>query len=264
MFLIGDCLDLMARIPDKSVDLVLCDLPYGTTKCSWDIVIPFEHLWECYHRICKPNAAILLFGTEPFSSSLRLSNLKDYRYDWIWNKKRAANFLFMNKMPGKVCEYISVFYKKQPTYNPQKIQRPGGIHKGSFYKNPNKITENVRSIMGDSWKETELGTDQNYKGKNYEPDKLLPNNLLEFVKDTKRLHPTQKPVTLCEYLIKTYSNTGDLILDNCAGSGTTGVAADNLDRKWILIEKDASMASLAIKRINQNRAGRGQRLVLPT
>lgn len=247
---LGDCIDIMNQLPEKSIDLVICDLPYGTTKCKWDIVVSFEKLWNCYKKICKKNCAILLFGTEPFSSNLRLSNLSDYRYDWIWNKKRAANFLFANKQPGKITENISVFYEKQPKYNPQKILNPKGIHKGSFYKNSKKISKNVKDMMG-SWKPTEMDESKNYKGKNYEPNKLLPTNILEFTKDTKRLHPTQKPIKLIEYLIKTYSDENDVVLDNCCGCGTTCLASKNLKRNFIGIEKNEEYFNISNNRLEK-------------
>jgi len=236
---LGDCMEVMKELPDKSIDMVLCDLPYGTTKCKWDIILPFESLWEQYARLIKPNGAILLFGTEPFSSKLRLSNLSQYRYDWYWQKDKAANFLFGNKMPLKILETISVFYTQQPTYNPQKTDNPKGISKRHLSKNPSKISTNVKEVMGNSWRETELDETQNYHGKNYEPDKLLPKQLIYFAKEQRgKVHPTQKPVSLCEYLIKTYTNEGETVLDNCAGSGTVGVACRNLGRGFILIEKD--------------------------
>lgn len=247
---LGDCLSVMQEIEDKSVDLILCDLPYGTTKCKWDIIIPFEKLWEQYNRIVKDNAAILLFGNEPFSSYLRISNIEQYRYDWYWQKDKAANFLFGNKMPLKNIEIISCFYSKQPTYNPQKEIRKDGIHKGSFYKNPAKISNNVKEIMGDSWKETEMDSKQNYSGKNYEPDKLLPKQLVYFAKDQRgKLHPTQKPVSLLEYLIKTYTNDNAIVLDNCCGSGSTCLAAKNLNRQFIGIEKEKAYYDIARKRL---------------
>lgn len=233
---LGNCLELMKEIENNSIDFILCDLPYGTTKCKWDVVIPFDELWLHYNRIIKDNGAILLFGVEPFSSYLRLSNIKNYRYDWYWNKKRAANFLFTNKQPGRIVETISVFYKKQPTYNPQKRENPLGIQTKHLAKNPSKITKNVKSIMGETWTETKVSEGNNYFGKNYESDKLLPTTILEFVKPTKRTHPTQKPLELLEYLIKTYSNDGDIILDNCSGSGSTLRAAKNLNRNFIGIE----------------------------
>jgi len=248
----GDCLVLMQDIPDKSVDMILCDLPYGTTKCKWDVVIPFEPLWKQYNRIIKDNGIILLFGSEPFASTLRLSNLKMYKYDYYWNKKRGANFLFANKQPFKIIETISVFYKKQPTYNPQKRDNPLGAQTKHLHKNSAKISKNVKSIMGESWKETEQNNGENYAGKNYEPDKLLPTCLVEFVKDTKRIHPTQKPLELYEYLIRTHTNEGDLVLDNCAGSCTTAIACINTKRNWICMENNQEYYNAGLQRINEH------------
>jgi DNA modification methylase len=249
----GDCLEKMKDIPDGSIDMILCDLPYGTTACKWDTVIPFEPLWEQYNRVAKPNGCIALFGNEPFSSALRLSNLSAYRYDWYWQKDKAANFLFGNKMPLKVIEVISVFYSALPTYNPQKEINPKGVSKRHLSPNPSKISKNVKEVMGDSWKETEMDETQNYHGKHYEADKLLPKQLVYFSREQRgKVHPTQKPVALVEYLIKTYTNEGDLVLDNCMGSGTTGVACKNLNRNFIGIELDAEYFKIAEKRINEN------------
>ena len=250
----GDCLEKMKDIPDKSIDMILCDLPYGTTKCKWDVVIPFDKLWEQYNRIVKTNGCIALFGNEPFSSALRLSNLSAYRYDWYWQKDKAANFLFGNKMPLKVIEVISVFYSALPTYNPQKEINPKGVSKRHLSPNPSKITKNVKEVMGDSWKETEMDETQNYHGKHYEADKLLPKQLVYFSREQRgKVHPTQKPVALAEYLIKTYTNEGDLVLDNCMGSGTTGVACKNLNRNFIGIELDPEYFKIAEKRINNEK-----------
>lgn len=246
----GDCLEVMRDIPDNSIDFVLCDLPYGTTKCKWDVVLPFDKLWGEYTRILKQNGCVALFGTEPFSSMLRISCLHLYKYDWYWQKDKGANFLFANKMPLKVIETVSIFYQNQPTYNPQKESNPNGPTKKHLCKNPSKITKNVKDVMGDSWKETELGESQNYFGKNYEPDKLLPKQLIYFAKDQRgKVHPTQKPVSLAEYLIQTYTNVGDTILDNCMGSGTTGVACVNTKRNFIGIEKDPHFFNIAEERI---------------
>lgn len=248
----GECLETMQSIPDESIDLIICDLPYGTTKCKWDVVIPFEKLWEQYNRIIKPNGAILLFGGEPFSSALRLSNLLMYKYDWYWQKDKAANFLFGNKMPLKVIETVSVFYKAQPTYNPQKTVNPKGASKRHLARNPTKITKHVKEVMGSSWKETEMDETQNYHGKDYEADKLLPKSLVYFSREQRgKLHPTQKPVALIEYLIKTYSNEGETVLDNCMGSGTTGVACRNLNRNFIGIELNSDYFKIAETRINE-------------
>lgn len=162
-----------------------------------------------------------------------------YRYDWYWQKDKGANFLFGNKQPLKTIETISVFYKNQPTYNPQKIDNPKGASKRHLAKNPNKITKNVKDVMGESWKETVMDESQNYFGKNYEPDKLLPTQVLYFAKDQRgKVHPTQKPVPLLEYLIKTYTNNGGTVLDNCAGSGSTAIACMNTERNYLLMEKD--------------------------
>jgi site-specific DNA-methyltransferase (adenine-specific) len=246
----ADCMDIMPLIPDNSIDMILCDLPYGTTKCKWDVVIPFDRLWEQYNRIAKPNSCIALFGNEPFSSALRLSNLSAYRYDWYWQKDKAANFLFGNKMPLKVIEIISVFYSALPTYNPQKETNPKGISKRHLSPNPSKISKNVKEVMGDSWKETEMDETQNYHGKNYEADKLLPKQLIYFSREQRgKVHPTQKPVTLAEYLIKTYTKENETVLDNCMGSGTTGVACKNLNRKFIGIELDPKYFEIAKARV---------------
>ena len=230
----------MKSIPDKSIDAIICDLPYGTTACKWDIVIPFEPLWEQYKRIIKDNGAIVLFGSEPFSSQLRMSNLGLFRYDWIWESNRAPNFVFGNKQPLKKHEVISLFYKKQPTYNPQKIKNPKGVEKRHLYKSS-------QTIGG-----VEVNTNAPIFAKfgaSYEPDMLLPKSILYFSKEHKPQHPTQKPVALMEYLVKTYTNQGDTVFDNCMGSGTTGVACKNLGRKFIGIEQDANYFEIASKRI---------------
>ena len=222
----GDCLEIMKSIPDKSIDLVLTDPPYGTTACKWDTVIPFEPMWKELKRIRKDNAAIVLFGSEPFSSHLRMSNIKEFRYDWYWNKRKAANFLFMNKQPGKIIEIASSFYAKQPTYYSQKTINPKGASKKHLSPNPTKINDHVKQLM--KTKQTMEGRD-NFWGSDYEPDKLLANCLLEFKKE-HGFHPTQKPVALLEYLIKTYTLEGETVLDFTMGSGSTGVAAKILNR----------------------------------
>lgn len=229
----GDCLKLMDNIPDKSVDMILTDLPYGTTQCKWDSIIPFEPLWQQYNRIIKDNGAIVLFGTEPFSSHLRLSNLKNYKYDWIWDKVKGTGFLNAKKQPMRNHELISVFYKKQCIYNPQKTQ--GHIKKKSYRRK-------------------ELQTDVYGEMKNdytYESTERYPRSIQVFSTDTQNssLHPTQKPVALCEYMIKTYTNPGDIVLDSCAGSGITGVAAKNLGRRFIGIELDEKYFEIAKNRI---------------
>ena len=241
----GDCLIVMKDIPDKSIDMILCDLPYGTTACKWDTIIPFEPLWEQYKRIIKDNGAIVLFSGQPFTSRLICSSLDLYRYNWVWNKRKAANFIFANKQPLKKTEDVCVFYKHQPTYNPQKTINPNGIQKSGRVGIGNTIHEHLPNAPKRST-----------AGKSYEADKLLPDNILEFSKPSKPVHPTQKPVALFEYLIKTYTNEGDLVLDNCAGSGTTGVACINLNRNYILIEKEPKYVEIIKSRLSQIKGGK--------
>ena len=233
----GDCLEVMKDIPDKSIDMILCDLPYGTTACKWDTVIPFEPLWEQYNRIIKDNGAIVLFGSEPFSSHLRLSNIKNYKYDWIWEKDNGTGFLNAKKMPLKKHENILVFYKKLPTYNPQ--MRTG-------FK-PYKCKQGRHSTNYGLYEQGHI-TESN--GERY------PIDIIEFKKDSG-LHPTQKPVALLEYLIKTYTNEGDVVLDNCMGSGSTGVACVNTNRDFIGIELDENYFKIAKERIENAIGNKG-------
>jgi site-specific DNA-methyltransferase (adenine-specific) len=232
----GDCLEVMKQIDDESINMILCDLPYGTTACKWDTVIPFEPLWEQYKRIIKDNAPILLFGSEPFSSILRMSNIKWYKYDWIWNKIIAGNVGLANKQPLKTHEIISVFYNKQPIYNPQ------------FHNNYTKL-------MGKFTQTNSKSVNLSSKVKKLSGQRGFPRSIIEIMRPNNMtgggLHPTQKPVSLFEYLIKTYTNEGDLVLDNCAGSGTTGVACINTNRKYILIEKDKEYFGIAVKRCSE-------------
>lgn len=236
----GDCLEVMKNIPDKSIDMILCDLPYGTTACKWDTIIPFEPLWEQYNRIIKENGAIVLFGSEPFSSKLRISNLKNYKYDWVWNKKSASNSLMANKRPLKEYENIIVFCKSQTTYNPQKEERIKAWTRAGKGKNK---TSNIYGTKVDLYIKKE-------------DDKLsFPKSILTFSLErteasrSKRVHPTQKPVELLEYLIKTYTNENETVLDNCMGSGSTGVACINTNRNFIGIELDDKYFEIAKKRI---------------
>lgn len=233
----GNCLELMRSIPDKSIDLICCDLPYGTTKCKWDNIIPFDVLWEQYNRIIKDNGAIVLFGSEPFSSLLRSSNLKHYKYDWYWKKSKANGFLNVKKMPLKDIETISVFYKKQPIYNPQ-----GVIKVNKIAKNPKGKLNNTTHVSGHNGgalkNETFIQEYSNY-----------PKQVLEFSHVARPIHPTQKPVELFEYLIKTYSNEGDVILDNCSGSGTTAIACLNINRNFICIEQDQEYYMKSVERM---------------
>jgi DNA modification methylase len=249
--ILGDCLDVMKTLPDKSVDVIITDPPYGTTKCKWDIIIPFDSLWWELGRVIKPTGAILVFGQEPFSSKLRISNIDNFRYDWYWEKDKGANFLFGNKMPLKTVEIISVFYQKQPTYHSQKTTNPRGVSKRHLSPNPSKISGNVREIMGESWKETEMDDTQNYHGKNYEPDKLLAKQLIYFAREQRgKVHPTQKPVALIEYLIRTYTDKDESVLDFAMGSGTTGVACAKTGRHFIGIEIDPGYFKIAERRIH--------------
>ena len=235
----GDCLELMKDIPDGSVDMILCDLPYGTTACKWDNVIPFEPLWEQYNRIIKPNGAICLFGSEPFSSKLRMSNLKHFRYDWIFEKPQGVNPLLAKKQPLNNVETISVFYNKQCTYNPQ-------FEQGKPYRNIRDKSPRVCEVNGHTFRESSTINE----GFRY------PKRILRFSRETG-LHPTQKPVPLLEYLIKTYTNEGETVLDNCMGSGSTGVACVNTNRNFIGIELDENYFHIAESRINQAIAGKG-------
>lgn len=240
----GDCLELMKQIPDKSVDCIICDLPYGTTTCKWDIVLPFDKLWEHYNRIIKDNGAIVLFGQEPFSSLLRVSNIKNYKYDWIWKKERLTNVFQVKRRPGKVVENISVFYKKQPTYNPQKTKYDGPLRS-------NKIGDNAGFSI------TQTGGVGPKPIEYHDDGTRYPLQIIEFNRDSmyeKKYHPTQKPIELLEYLIKTYTNEGDLVLDNCIGSGTTAIAAIKEKRNFIGMELNKEFYDIACERIKQEQA----------
>ena len=231
--ILGDCLEKMKDIEDKSIDMILCDLPYGTTACKWDVIIPFDKLWEQYNRIIKDNGAITLFGSEPFSSALRMSNIKNYRYDWIWEKEQGANFMLCKYQPYKVHEIISVFSKKRHTYIPQMTKgKPYISGKGTS----GEITNNV----------VKKQTKNN--GVRY------PRSIQKFNTDKSKgsLHPTQKPVALLEYLIKTYTKEGEVVLDNCMGSGSTGVACINTGRRFIGIEKEENYFNIAKERIENH------------
>lgn len=233
----SDCLVEMNSIQDGSIDMILCDLPYGTTACKWDTVIPFEPLWAQYERIIKDDGAIVLFGSEPFSSRLRLSNIKLYRYDWVWDKVNLyTGSLLANKRPLKRHENIMVFYKKQPVYNKQ-------YRKGQPYA-MTRNTKGVGEYASNTYQRVKTVNNGNHN----------PCSILEIEggnKSEKGLHPTQKPVALMEYLIKTYTNPGDVVLDNCMGSGTTGVACINTGRNFIGIELDEKYFNIAKDRIDK-------------
>lgn len=233
---LGDCLELMKDIPDGSIDMILCDLPYGTTQNKWDSVIPFSPLWSQYERIIKPNGAIVLTAQSPFDKVLGCSNLSLFRYELIWHKSRPTGHLNANRMPLKAHENILVFYKSLPVYNKQMTKgKPNHVKEGSIRKS--KATNN------------NYGNFENVAQKH--TDLKNPISVLNFEQQdpNKILHPTQKPVSLFEYLIKTYTDEGDVVLDNCAGSGTTGIACINTNRKYILMEKDPTYYSIANRRI---------------
>lgn len=240
---LGDCLEKMKDIPRGSVDLVLCDLPYGTTKCCWDSVLPLDELWAHYNRVCKEDAAILLFAQTPFDKVLGASNLKQLRYEWIWEKTQATGHLNATRMPMKAHENILVFYRRLPTYNPQ-------ITLGHAPTNANFrsiASQNKTEVYGKATKDLSGG------GKTTR----FPRSVLGFSSDKQKMkntgfrHPTQKPLALCEYLVETYSNEGDLVLDNCAGSGTSLLAAKNLNRRFLGIEKDRRYYEMCLKRLEQ-------------
>ena len=227
----GDCLELMKEIPDESIDMILADLPYGVTNNSWDSVIPFDQLWQQYSRIIKKGSAIVLFSTEPFASKLRLSNLEEYKYDWIWNKKKGGNIFNLKRQPYKIHENILVFHTTETAYHP--IMIPQKKRTGKIYSQ----TDNFKSP---NYRDT-----RTYKFKN-------PQSILTFSNANQhKVHPTQKPVSLLEYLIKTYTNEGETVLDNTMGSGSTGVAAVNLNRDFIGYELEQDYFDIATDRINK-------------
>lgn len=230
----GDCLELMKDIPDKSIDMILCDLPYGTTACKWDTIIPLDKLWEQYERIIKEDGAIVLTASQPFTTTLINSNIKLFRYCWYWNKTYSVGFMNANKMPLRNVEEVVVFYKKLPTYNPQGLIE---INKKQYRRKDKETT--VYNDMG--LREGEY----TQKYTNY------PTQVLSYGKEGKTVHPTQKPVALFEYLIKTYTNEGEVVLDNCIGSGTTAIAAINTGRFFIGIEKEKEYVDIANKRIEE-------------
>jgi len=243
MLIHGDCLVEMNNIPDGSVDMVLCDLPYGTTACKWDVVIPFEPLWKHYWRVLKPNGAIALFGSQPFTSVLGASCIDYLQYSITWDKEHATGHLNAKKRPMKRCEDILVFYKKQPTYNPQ----------GLVFA-PKKMTNSVshRGRGKDNKTSTVSG---GLKTKDYIQEFTnYPRNIVTFRSaNGNKDHPTQKPVALLEYLIKTYTNEGETVLDNCMGSGSTGVACLNTNRDFIGIEMNDAYFKIGSKRMEEHK-----------
>ena len=232
-----DCLEGMKQIDDKSIDMILCDLPYGTTKCKWDIIIPFKELWNQYERIIKDDGAILLFSKQPFTSDLVNSNRDMFRYELIWEKTRAGNSMQVKKQPSAIHENIEVFYKKQPTYNDLK------------FKVDEKYRDKRKSIRDSFYKSEHYSGVMKRKvddGMRH-PQSILPFNSVWHTS----MHPTEKPVELCEWLINSYSNENDLILDNCIGSGTTAVACIHTNRKFIGFENNDEYFNMATERIRQ-------------
>jgi len=237
----GDCLELMKDIPDGSVDMILCDLPYQTTSLEWDVLIPFEPLWEQYERIIKDNGAIVLTASQPFTSKLVMSNIKMFKYEIIWQKERPTNFMFGNKQILKYHENILIFYKQQPTYNPILEDKP---IENKRKNKPRKMTNAVYGI-NEGVKYSERTVEGGLKDWNF------PHSIQYFSME-RGLHPTQKPVALFEYLIKTYSNENDLVLDNAAGSGTTAIACLNTNRDFIVMEKDETYFNIMKNRIENH------------
>jgi site-specific DNA-methyltransferase (adenine-specific) len=228
-----DCLEGMKDIDDKSIDMILCDLPYGTTACKWDSIIPFEPLWEQYERVIKDNGAIVLTASQPFTTKLIMSKLDWFRYTWVWNKKKAGNIFLAKKQPMKIHEDIVVFSKKPHFYNPQMVKR-------------DKVKKSKNYGTGESF-----GGTREKEDKVYTYTHTYPKSIIEFsnARQKEKVHPTQKPVALFEYLIKTYTNKGETVLDNCMGSGTTAIACINTNRKYIGIELDDKYFEIAKKRI---------------
>ena len=231
----GDCLELMKDIPDGSVDMVLADLPYQVTASKWDIVIPFDLMWERYKRVIKDDGAIVLFGTEPFSSFLRMSNIENYKYDWVWNKRKGGNIFNLKSQPYKIHENIMVFNSTKKSYYP--------------------IMESQKERTGRVYSKTD-----NFRTPDYEDErkynKKYPKSILDFSNASQKgkVHPTQKPVPLFEYLIKTYTNEGETVLDNVMGSGTTGVACINTGRNFIGMELEQKYFNIATQRIAEAQA----------
>jgi site-specific DNA-methyltransferase (adenine-specific) len=242
----AECLEAMKHLPTGSVDMVLCDLPYGTTACKWDVVIPFEPLWAEYRRVAKPNAAIVLTATQPFTSALVMSNPKMFRHEWVWDKDKAGNFANAKRAPLRATEDVLVFSKEPPTYYPQMVaaedknKRP----RDRAYAAKGDITQGMASGL---FKVSET----------HNEELRYPKNILR-IKSTEgecnnlnRVHPTQKPVALMEYLIRTYTNKGEVVLDNTMGSGTTGVACINTGRRFIGIEREANYYEVACSRVSE-------------
>ena len=253
--LLGDCLELMKDIPNGSMDMILCDLPYGTTACRWDTIIPFDKLWEQYERIIKPNGAIVLTASQPFTSALVMSNPKMFKYEWIWEKAVGSNFAALKYQPMKEHENILVFCKGTTVYNPIKEERKGSgkQRQKAGYAN-SKATAKTGQFIGGIMDATKRTND--YEELRYPSSIQYFNN-----RDKDRgMHPTQKPTELFEYLIKTYTNENDLVLDNCAGSCTTAIAALNTNRNYICMEKDENYYNIGLKRVKEWHENKNSKL----
>jgi site-specific DNA-methyltransferase (adenine-specific) len=231
--LLGDCLELLPTIADKSIDMILCDLPYGTTDCEWDSIIDMGRLWQEYERVIKDNGAIVLTANAKFTILLGASNLKLFRYKWVWVKSKKLRFLNANKMPLTQHEDVLVFYKTLPTYNPIKIKTRAG---GGVKRKPGTYS----AVHSSKIEQLEI-IDDGYS---------FPSDIIEIDNPNHNsIHPTQKPVVLFEYLIKTYTNEGDLVLDNCSGSGTTAIACINTNRRYICMERDEGYYQKSVERV---------------
>ena len=228
----GDCLEVMQYIPDKSIDMILCDLPYGTTKCVWDTIIPFEPLWEQYNRIIRNNGAIVLTASQPFTSALVMSNIECFKYQYVWDKKIPSGMCNAKIQPMRQHEDILVFIKGKSFYNPQMIKRDKPIQSGGMSGSLSAGAKGLNKLETKTYEEK------------------YPTTILTFDKIRKgSVHPTQKPVALFEYLIKTYTNENNLVLDNCSGSCTTAIACENTNRKWLCIEQDEKYCEISKKRL---------------
>lgn len=239
----GDCLEVMKQIPDASVDLILCDLPYGTTQCTWDAVIPFALLWAHYKRVRKISAPVVLNASQPFTSALGASNIAELRYAWVWEKSRPTGFLNAKKQPLKGFEDVLIFYIRRPVYHPQGIKEVDRLVKNTGTKNVGR--NGLKLNQDHAFHGAVSGEEYQQKVTDY------PRGIIRFAQEAKAWHPTQKPVALMEYLIRTYTNEGDIVLDNCMGSGTTGVACANTGREFIGIEQNPEYFQIAKSRIDK-------------
>ena len=239
----ADCFDVFPFIEDKSIDAIICDLPYGTTKCKWDSILPLDKLWSDYKRVIKDNGIIILFGYQPFTSLLISSNISNYRYSWYWIKDKPSNFLMGKQQPLRYVEEINIFYQKTAIYNPQMEVRE--------LKNKRTNNPNSSYTMLKHRGETEIQAGHQKRLESGNSNYIYPRNYQKFNNRTKGLHPTQKPIELLEYLIKTYTNEGDMVLDNTMGSGTTNLACIKLNRKSIGIEKEKQYYDVAVRRASE-------------